>query len=126
ENTLAAFKAAIRTGADGIELDVQRTADGAVVIIHDETVDRTTDGTGRVAEMTLEQLSRLDAGGWFDAQYAGERIPTLEELLQLVRDLGWTGLINIELKNSAVQYKGMENDVIRLIHRFDLADQILI
>src|SRR5215212_3812774 len=73
ENTLAAFRNAITQGADWLEFDVQMTKDGALVVIHDETVDRTTDGTGAVAEMTLEQIRRLDAGRWFDPKFAGEK-----------------------------------------------------
>ena len=81
ENTLASFRRAWEDGADAVEMDVRLTADGAVVVIHDETVDRTTDGHGAVVEMSLEEVRRLDAGSWFDPAYAGERIPTLEEVL---------------------------------------------
>jgi glycerophosphoryl diester phosphodiesterase len=81
ENTMASFRRAWEDGADAVEMDVRLTADGAVVVIHDETVDRTTDGHGAVVEMSLEELRRLDAGSWFDPAYAGERIPTLEEVL---------------------------------------------
>ncbi len=85
ENTLASFRRAWEEGADAVEMDVRLTADGAVVVIHDETVDRTTDGHGAVAEMTLAELRRLDAGRWFDPAYAGEHIPTLEEVLDWAR-----------------------------------------
>jgi len=81
ENTLAAFRAAEAAGAAGLELDVHLSADGVPVVIHDETVDRTTDGHGPVAALTLGQLRQLDAGSWFAPEFAGETLPTLEEVL---------------------------------------------
>lgn len=81
ENTLAAIEKGIENGADLIETDVRETSDGHLVVIHDATVDRTTDGSGRVAEMTLAELKQLDAGSWFDPRFKGERIPTLDEAL---------------------------------------------
>src|SRR3990172_9877913 len=81
ENTLAAFRRAAALGADMIELDVQLTRDGEVVVIHDWTLDRTTSGTGPVRACSLAELRRLDAGAWFDAAFAGERVPTLGEVL---------------------------------------------
>src|SRR5713226_3493547 len=95
ENTLAAFAAAIRAGADMCELDVQKTVDGALVVIHDDTVDRTSDGRGRVDLLTLAAIRRLDAGRWCGDQFAGEGIPTLSEVFDLTA--GQCGL-NIELK----------------------------
>ncbi len=85
ENTLAAFRMAIELGADGTELDLQTTKDGVVVAIHDDTVDRTTDGRGRIGELTLDEVKRLDAGVKFGPAYRGERIPTLRELIDLVK-----------------------------------------
>ncbi len=79
ENTLAAFHRALELGAEGIELDVHLSADGVPVVIHDQTVDRTTDGSGAVHEMTVAELQAFDAGG-------GERIPTLADVLDLVED----------------------------------------
>jgi glycerophosphoryl diester phosphodiesterase len=81
ENTLAAFRLARALGADAFELDCTTTADGEVVVLHDDTVDRTTNGTGRVDELTLDELRRLDAGTWLDPRFAAERIPTLAEAL---------------------------------------------
>ena len=95
ENTLAAFETAIRQGADAIELDVHLTADGVPVVLHDATLDRTTDGRGPVARVTLAALKRLDAGAWFAPRFRGERVPTLEEALRCAR--GRCGL-NIEIK----------------------------
>ena len=101
ENTLSAFRAAIDAGADMCELDVQLTRDGAVVVIHDETVDRTTDGEGEVAALTLEEIQRLDAGAKFKGgTVKGERIPTLDEVFAATT--GKCGL-NIELKGGGVE-----------------------
>ncbi|RMI09792.1 glycerophosphodiester phosphodiesterase [Cellulomonas triticagri] len=84
QNTLAAFEAAWRAGAHSIEIDIQPTADGGVVVIHDDTVDATTDGQGVVTEMTTDALRALDAGSWFAAAYAGQRVPTFDEVLELL------------------------------------------
>lgn len=81
ENTLAAFDAALRAGAVAVEFDLQETTEGVPVVFHDYRLDRTTDGTGRVNTTTLAQLRALDAGSWFGADFAGERLPTLEEAL---------------------------------------------
>ena len=95
QNTLAAFRKAVEVGADGVEFDVHLSRDGAVVVIHDYVVDRTTDGTGRVAQKTLAELKALDAGGKFAPEFAGERIPTLAEVFNL---LDGRLLVNVELK----------------------------
>ena len=95
ENTLAAIERAIEIGVDAVEIDIHLTADGHVAVIHDRTVDRTTNGAGPVDQMTLDELKRLDAGGWFGKSFAGERVPTLQEVLDLVR---WRALILIEAK----------------------------
>lgn len=81
ENTLVAMDAAFDVGADLVEIDLQKTADGAVVILHDDTLDRTTDGTGLVADHTLAEIQALDAGSWLDPAFAGEPVPTLEQAL---------------------------------------------
>jgi glycerophosphoryl diester phosphodiesterase len=109
ENTLSAFRAAIAAGADMCELDVQLSRDGAVVVIHDETVERTTDGAGEVAELTLAELKRLDAGAKFKAgAIKGERIPTLDEVFDVTS--GKCGL-NIELKAG-----GLEHQVAQIVN----------
>jgi glycerophosphoryl diester phosphodiesterase len=108
ENTLGAFRAAIDAGADMCELDVQLTRDGAVVVIHDDTVERTTDGVGEVAKLTLEEIKRLDAGAKFKGgAIKGERISTLDEVFDVVG--GKCGL-NIELKAG-----GVENQVAQIM-----------
>jgi glycerophosphoryl diester phosphodiesterase len=83
ENTLPALAAAILAGATLIEFDVRTTADGVPVLMHDRAVDRTTDGTGLVADLTLDEVSALDAGSWFSPAYAGARVPLLAEVLDL-------------------------------------------
>jgi glycerophosphoryl diester phosphodiesterase len=95
ENTLAAFREAVRLGAHMIELDVRLTKDGHLVILHDETVDRTTDGKGKISEMILDEVKDLDAGSWRSDAFAGERIPTLSEVLAIMPVNIW---LNIHLK----------------------------
>jgi glycerophosphoryl diester phosphodiesterase len=85
ENTLAAFQKAIEIGVDGVECDVHCTADGQVVVIHDHTTDRTTDIKGTIERMTLAEVKEADAGSWFGPEFAGERIPTLREVLKLTK-----------------------------------------
>lgn len=114
-NTLSAFEKAVELGADGIELDVHLSADGVPVVIHDFTVDATTDGHGRVADMTLAQLKRLDAGSYFDPTFAGERIPTLEEALTVIAINSL--LLNVELKTTSLRDDGLERAVIACIER---------
>lgn len=83
ENTLAAFQAACELGM-GVEFDLSMTSDNQIVVIHDDTVDRTTDGSGRVTQMSLPELQELDAGSWKDASFAGAKIPTFDEVLELI------------------------------------------
>jgi glycerophosphoryl diester phosphodiesterase len=122
-NTLAAFQKAIELGADGVEFDVHLSADGVPVIIHDFTVDATTDGSGRVIDLTLAQLKQLDAGSTFDPSFAGERIPTLEEVLEA---LGSRLLLNIELKTTSPHDNGLEQAVIAQVERHSLSDDVLL
>lgn len=98
ENTLLAFEEAYKAGADRIETDLALTEDGVVVLMHDRTVDRTTDGSGPVHVLTLEALKQLDAGSWKDPAFADERVPTLEEAIELARAYG--GMLNLEVKTS--------------------------
>lgn len=117
ENTLVAIREAFDAGADAVEIDLARTADGHLVLLHDRTVDRTTDGRGAIAELTLEQVRKLDAGSWKDQRYAGEPVPTFDEALAtaagrgpLLLDLKAEGLL--ELISSAVRAKGMLDQVV--------------
>lgn len=95
ENTIPAFLEAVNAGAHMIEFDVFLTKDEALVVIHDETVDRTTNGTGKVSEFTLQQIKELDAGGWKSSEFAGEKIPTIDEVLEIMPVNVW---LNIHLK----------------------------
>jgi glycerophosphoryl diester phosphodiesterase len=96
ENTLAGLRAASAAGARAAELDVRLTADAAIVVLHDPTLERTTDGRGRVSRLELASIRILDAGRWFGAEFAGERVPLLAEALALARELGLA--VNLELK----------------------------
>lgn len=112
ENTLAAFAVAIDVGADGIEFDVQLSSDGYPVVIHDETLERTTNGHGWVKDHTLAELLALDASGGADG-FAGESIPRLEQVLALVAPTPLR--VNIELKNSEIDYPGLEEAVLAAV-----------
>ena len=122
-NTLAAFELAAQYGADGVELDVMLTADRQPVVIHDATVDATTDGTGRVADLTLAQIKALDAGSTFDQRFAGERVPTLAEVLEAVGD---RLLLNVELKGLGLKQDGLETLVADLIVRHGLTSRVIV
>ena len=100
ENTLAAFEAAIEAGVDMIELDVMLSRDRKLVVIHDAILDRTTNGKGPVADLTLAELKQLDAGSWFDSQFTDQQIPGLFEVLDLVNDRTY---VNIEIKSNAYE-----------------------
>ncbi len=118
ENTLAAFKLAMEQGADGIELDVKRCASGEVVVMHDETVNRTTNGTGKVHELTLDQLRKLDAGD-------GECVPMLDEVLDLTTSSSQPFLVNIEVTNYTTPKDGLEKLVVDVVKRHNCAERIL-
>ena len=107
ENTMEAFQKGVEMKSDYIEIDVQMTKDGELIVIHDTTVDRTTDGTGKVGDLTLEEFEQLDAGSWFSEAYAGEEVPTFEEVLDAFR--GKTGIL-IELKAPEL-YPGVEEKI---------------
>lgn len=124
ENTLAAFAEAIAVGAEAIELDVYLCASGEVVVVHDAAVDRTTDGSGQVEALELQALRRLDAGSWFAARFAGERIPTLDEVLDLV---GHKVLLNVEIKGSDASREALVRAVVASVRsREGLAERVLI
>ncbi|CAM4045544.1 glycerophosphodiester phosphodiesterase [Cohnella lubricantis] len=125
ENTMAAFKRALELGATGIETDVQMTSDGQLVLIHDEQLKRTTGSPKLVKDVTLDELKQLDAGSWFSPQFAGERIPTLRELLELVKPHDGV-MVNIELKNTIVLYPGMEEAVMEEIRYQGMSDRIVL
>ena len=122
ENTLPSFQQALQKGADGVELDAKLTSDGHVIVIHDSTVDRTTDGRGRVASLTLEAIRKLDAGRWFNEKFTGTKVPLLEEVFELV---GKDKMINIELTNYSTLRDGLVVKVCELIKRHKNHEQII-
>lgn len=124
ENTMLAFRKAVEEGVDGIELDVQLTKDGEVVIIHDETIDRTTDGKGLVVSYTCDELRKFDASFKFRGQCGFNPIPTLREYFELVKDKNL--VTNIELKTGLNEYFGIEEKVWKLIEEYRLEDRVLI
>ena len=124
ENTLAAFLMAAEMGADGIELDVHLSADGQAVVIHNATVDATTNGHGSVSRMSLSELQTLDAGSWFDDLFAGERIPTLQQVFDAV---GHRLLINVEIKVELGNHPAdQEAEVVRLIEDSQLTHRVIV
>ena len=122
ENTISSFRAACEYEITGIEFDVQLSRDGELVVIHDEKVDRTTNGTGNVCDMMLDELKQLRMIPNEDTGLLYETIPTLREVLSVLapecREKGI--LLNIELKNSVVRYEGMEQKLLAMIHEFGL------
>ncbi len=124
ENTLIAFAKAVECGADGIELDVHLTKDGEVVIIHDELLDRTTDGKGLVCEHTLVELKALDASYIYGDKVGRQEIPTLREYFELIHDADIQ--TNIELKTGVIWYPGIEEKVLKLIDEFGERERIII
>lgn len=123
ENTMAAFRAAVAAGADGIELDVTRCASGEIVVIHDATVDRTTDGSGAIAELSLRALRNLDAGAWYSPEFAGERVPLLAEVLD---ELGASLRVNIEIKGRELRGEGIEREIAAMVCGRGLQERVLI
>ncbi len=124
ENTMLAFEKALEVGCEGIEFDVHLTRDGELVIIHDETIDRTSDRTGWVKDMTYDELCKAD----FSYQYAGQvgfqRIPTLREYFELVQNRDIRS--NIELKTGVCEYPGIEQAVCGLIRAYHMEDRVII
>jgi glycerophosphoryl diester phosphodiesterase len=122
ENTLAAFALAREFGADGIELDVQFSQDQQLIIIHDDTLDRTTNGHGRADALTLAELKTLDAGRWFNTKFADERIPTLQETFELFK--GTTFYLNVEIKSDGDTR--LADAVVACVQRNDMSEQVIL
>ena len=127
ENTLAAFEGAMQAGCDMIELDVTLTRDRKVVVIHDDTLERTTTGRGPVKGHTLEAIQALDAGSWFNARFAAERVPELAEVLRLTAG---RCMLNIEIKESAFEAgypaDAIEHQVVKLVKTSGAMDRVII
>ncbi len=118
ENTMAAVRKALELNVDIIEIDVHRSYDGELVVIHDDTVNRTTSGKGRVKDFTLDELKKLDAGRWFKLSFWGERIPTLREVLEETKD---KTVLLIELKGERTEVRTVE-----LVRELGMEDQVII
>ena len=114
ENSLTAFQDAVTSGADGIECDLHLTADGALVVIHDEQLDRTTDSQGEVSDLSLAQIQAARLR-FPDGRVSPDRVPSLSELLNLLRDLEFKGRLNLELKTDQKDYPGIEAAVLATV-----------
>lgn len=123
ENTMAAFELALQAGAHGLELDVHLTKDGEVVVIHDATLERTTDGVGFVEEHTLAELQKLDAGSFFASEFKDERIPTLNQVCELIKKSD--GLLNVEMK-AALGFEKLNERLIDVLSAHGLEEQTII
>lgn len=122
ENTLEAFDLAIKSKADGIELDVHRTSDDQIVVAHDETIDRCSNGKGYIGDMTLAQLRQFDFSCGM-SHYQNVKIPTLAEVLELIRPTRL--MINIEVKTTHRLYQSIEKTTLALVKEFGMTDRIL-
>ena len=123
ENTMLSFQKAADTGCYGIELDVQLTKDGQLVVIHDETIDRTTDGTGAVVDYTFEELRRFDASAIKGGTHGFQPIPSFEEYCEWVKDRDL--VTNIEIKSGVYYYEDIEEKTVEMVRRFGLTDRVL-
>lgn len=123
ENTLASMRKAISIGVDGVEFDVHRTLDGQLVVIHDPTLDRTTTGKGLVAQMTMDEIRAFDAGVRKHESFAGERVPSLAELVAAVPA---PTLLFLELKAGSFAYPGIEEDLARFVREHAIEDRLQI
>jgi len=123
ENTLAAFRAALEADADGIELDVSRCLSGEIVVLHDDRLDRTTNGSGPLDKTPFFRLRELDAGAWFAPQFAGERVPLLSEVFDLV---GGKLRINIEIKGMDRHGDGIEAEIAEMVLTRGLPSSVVI
>ncbi|MDA2930194.1 glycerophosphodiester phosphodiesterase [Acidobacteria bacterium AH-259-O06] len=124
ENTMAAFERAIEMKVDLIELDIHFSKDGEIMVIHDETVDRTTDGRGAIAEMTRNEVQALDAGSWFSPRFEGERVPTLSEVIELVKPTPVNLLI--EIKQGRGLPHGFEKRLIQAIQEHNILSRVIV
>ncbi len=122
ENTLSSFNLALQRGSDAIELDAKLSADGEIVVFHDPSVDRTTNGTGRLSKKTLAELRELDAGSCFSDRFRGEKIPLLGEVFEAV---GGKLFINVELTNYATPHDDLVEKVCELVRRHSLESSVI-
>jgi glycerophosphoryl diester phosphodiesterase len=121
---MSAFEKAVEIGADGIELDVHLSRDGRLVVCHDETVARTTDGSGAIGALDYDEIRKFDAGSWFAPEYRGQRVPLLDDVLTLARDRDMR--VNVEMKTGQIAYRGIEAEVAKLVSRYDLGSRVIV
>lgn len=124
ENTAIAFQQAAKLDCWGVEFDVHLTSDQQLVVIHDESIDRTSNGTGFVKDLTLAQLKTYDFGSWFDVKFAGQKICTLSEVLAIFKDTKHQ--INIEIKSDVFEYPGIELLIANALEAFQQKERIII
>ncbi len=117
ENTFAAFEQALNIGVDGLEVDVRRTKDDRLVLMHDDTIDRTTDGKGYVSKLLYDEIRLYDAGAWMGEEFAGERVPLLSDVLQFAKERNIIIILNVK------DY-GIEQKILSLVEKFDMINQI--
>ena len=122
ENTLPSFQLAVEQGAHAVELDAKLSQDGEIVVIHDRTLKRTTNGEGYVHQTSFADLRALDAGSWFSEKYIGEKIPLLEEVLETVASQVF---VNIEVTNYKTRNDSLPFDIAKLVKRMGLQDRVL-
>ncbi len=123
ENTLPAFELGMQLGADGVELDVQRSADGHLFVLHDITLDKTTDGRGHAASYSLAALKEFDAGSYFGEAWRGTAMPTLDEVFDTLPE---DAFVNIELKRDSFVRDGLEEATIQFIKRRNVAQRVIV
>lgn len=124
ENTMSSFRKAFDLGIAALELDVQLSKDRQLIICHDYKIDRTSNGSGLVADYTLKELKQFDFGSWFDPKFAGEKIVTLVEFLEWF--VATNMKVNIEIKNGPVIYTGIEKEVVYLIEQYNILDRVIV
>ena len=124
QNTEAAFRSALQYDIDMIETDINQTRDGVPVVIHDQSVDHLSDGAGKVVDLTLKELKKLDFGSWMGEAFAGERIMTLDELLELIEDTDVA--LNLEIKNDPVKYPEVGKKVLAAVKDHNMSERIII
>ena len=123
ENTIASFQKSVDLGLDGIELDARMCKSGELVVFHDDKVDKITDGSGLVADLSFDEIRQLDAGTHFAEEFKAERIPTLEEALEV---LGGKMIVNIELKSKSIRDDGLETKVVPLVEKMGLQSSVIL
>ena len=126
QNTLPAFERSLALGVDGFETDVHLSRDGKLVLCHNYTIDKTSNGKGSISQMTLSQLKEYDFGTYFSPKFADTRIPTLKEFLKLIVDAGGVEVLNIELKSPRANETTIVRDTIQMVKEFDLFDSLIL